>query len=299
MDICILLSTCDKYIKLAELTVALIDQRWKDHPPIFVCGLSSPCGGNAEMLPLHNDSQDWIGIARSAAQQLLEKGYQKCYVILDDQPPITICHETHLNINLPALMDSLHATYIGLHGWDQNTLSDGRILGFEYYFLQHQADSFLWQYALHPALWDIRAFLNMTELLYETGNDVKSRSIWAFERRSGAVPSPFPSDLQGRSYRVFGLGMAGGKFRLLRAVLRRLFYLSVNVWSLVVKKLFGADARQKFIESVIHETLFFDGPYPLYWSGVMQKGSLNKNFERFLLAHKQDGELSRFRKAVP
>lgn len=298
MDICILLSTCDKYIKLAELTVVLIDQRWKDHPPIFVCGLSSPCGGNAETLTLHNDSQDWIGIARSAAQQLLEKGYQKCYLILDDHPPIKICNETHLNINLPTLMDSLHATYIGLHGWDQNTLSDGRILGCNYYFLQHQADSFLWQYALHPALWNIQAFFNMTDLLDETGNDIKSRSIWAFERRSGAVPSLFPFNMQGRSYRIFGLVMLGGKFRLIRALSRRFFYFSINLRSLIIKKLLGVDAQQKFIDQIIHETLFFDGPYPLYWSGVMQKGSLNKNFQRFLITHKQDDELSRFQEVI-
>lgn len=299
MDICILLSTCDKYIKLAELTVVLIDERWKDHPPIFVCGLSSPCDGNAETLMLHNDPQDWIGIARSAAEQLLEKGYQKCYLILDDHPPIKTCNETHLNINLPTLMDTLHATYIGLHGWDQNTLSDGRILGFDYYFLQHQTVSFLWQYALHPALWDIQDFLNMTELLYKTADDIKSQSIWAFERRSGAFPSPFPLDLQGRSYRIFGLGMLRGKYRVLRALTRRFFYFSVNVWSLILKRLFGVEAQQKFVDSVIHETLFFDGPYPIYWSGVMQKGSLNKNFERFLLVRRQDGELSRFRKVIP
>lgn len=297
MDICILLSTCDKYIKLAELTVVLIDQRWKNHPPIFVCGLSSPCGGEAETLLLHNDSQDWIGIARSAAQQLLEKGYQKCYLILDDHPPIKICNETHLNINLPTLMDSLHATYIGLHGWDQNTFSDGRILGSNFRYLQHQTSSFLWQYALHPALWDTQAFLDMTEILCKNV-DIKSRNIWAFERRSGAIPSPFPPNLQGRSYRIFGLGMLGGEYRVIRAASRRLFYFSVNLVSLIVKKIFGVTAQQQYIELIIHETLFFDGPYPIYWSGVMQKGSLNKNFERFLLFHRQDGELSKYREII-
>lgn len=292
METCILLSTCDKYADLAELTVDLIHQLWKDHPPIYVCGMSLPCRNDVSMLPLNEDPRDWIGIIESAAQQLIDKGCRKCYLILDDHPPLKSCNEMHLNITLPALMDNLGAAYIGLHGWDQNTLSDGKVLGNKYHYLQKQSTSFLWQYALHPALWDTQALKDIAGALLKIENDVSSRSIWAFERRSGATPSPVPLRWQGRAYRVFGLGMLGGKFRTIRRFFRRFLYLFLNFLFWITKKIFGLVTQERLVNFVIHETLFFDGPYPMYWSGVMQKGRLNKNLEKYLLVHRRRGDLS-------
>lgn len=293
MEICILLSTCDKYEKLAELTVNLIHQRWKNHPPVFVCGISHPLQGNAETLPLGEDVRDWIAITGAAAKKLLQKGFQKFYLILEDHPPLGVCHETHLNKTLPELMDKLDAVYIGLHGWDQNTSADGKVLGVEYNRLQRQSDKFLWRYALHPALWNVQAFKDMTDTLIRTGDDIAMRSIWAFERRSGAIPFS-----AGKSYRVFGLGMLGGKFRAIRAITRRFLYLLVNFLLLVTRKVSGADAQEKLADYFIRETLFFDGPYPIYWSGVMQKGSLHQNFKLYLLFHRRKNELSCFNDAL-
>lgn len=296
MEVCILLSTCDKYSRLAELTLELIHERWKDHPPVFVCGLSTSLKGNAETLLLGEDSHDWIGITRAAVEKLFENGYKKFYLLLDDHPPLGICNHVHLNSTLPALMDKLKAAYIGLHGWDQNTMSDGEVLGMEYASLQRQADEFPWRYALHPALWDVQTILNMADGLIKTSNDISMRSIWAFERRSGAFPIPSIGNV--KSYRIFGLGMLGGNYRWIRRWTRRLFYLSVNFLFLVTIKIFGLNAQEKLVNLLIHETLFFDGPYPLYWSGVMQKGSLHKNFERYLLFHKRNKELSCFQDAL-
>lgn len=297
-DCCILISTCDKYVDLAKLTVDLIHQRWKNHPAIFICGISSPFSEMADFLLLEHDSRDWIGITDSAATQLLKKGYRKCYLILDDHPPLQTCNEIHLNLTLPVLMENLNAAYIGLHGWGQNTLSDGKVLGTEYHRLQRQSDSFLWRYALHPALWDLQAFRDIAGALSMMGDDITTRSVWAFERRSGAIPSPIPLAWQGRSYRVFGLGMLGGKFRGVRILVRRSMYFLLNFLLLVAKKIFGVAAQENLINYVIPETLFYDGPYPLYWSGAMQKGRLHKNFERYLRFHQRNDELSRFREIL-
>lgn len=298
MDTCILISTSDKYALLAEFTVALIDMRWNDHPPIFICGLSRGYWVDIELLPLDKDPQDWIGIAESAARRLLGLGYRKVYLILDDHPPLQICNEFHLNKTLPMLMEVLNAAYIGLHGWDQNTLSSGVVLGRDYYFLQRQSESFIWQYALHPALWDLRALGDIAKALSDMENDLVTRSIWAFERKSGANPSLIPHIWQGRAYRVFGLGMLGGRSRLIRGFFRRLLYLSINFLYLTIKTLFGVAVQERLVNYFIHETLFFDGPYPLYWSGVMQKGSLNKYFERYLLSHRRNSELFRFKEIL-
>lgn len=299
METCILLSTCDRYIDLARLTTALIHQRWKDHPPVFVCGVSHPFRGDVETFPLVNHPQDWIGIAESAVHSLIEKGYKKCYLILDDHPPLGACNDVHLNHTLPALMDRLEAAYIGLHGWGQNTLSEGIMLGVSECYLQQQSDMFLWRYALHPALWDLRAFRDIAGALPILGDDMASRSVWAFERRAGASPSPIPPMWHGRSYRIFGLGMLGERFGLMHGVARWLMYALLNLLFFGVKRIFGTTTQEKLVSSIVHELLFYNGPYPIYWSGVMQKGGLHKNFEKYMVSHNQDAELLSFKGVLP
>ena len=74
--------------------------------------------------------------------------------------------------------------------------------------------------------------------------------------------------------------------------------MAVNLTVLIAGKLMGSAARDRLLNFVLSETLFFDGPYPMYWSGVMQKGSLNKNFEKFLLLRRRNRELSNFRAVI-
>jgi hypothetical protein len=297
-DCCILLSTCDKYVGLAILTVDLIHKRWIDHPKIFVCGVSHTFPGVTETLVLVNDAMDWIGITETAVNELIKKGFRKCYFILEDHPPLQVCNDLHLNITLPALMDELGAAYIGLYGWDQNTLSNGIILSAEFYRLQHQETSFLWQYSLHPALWNLDAFIATLRSLPEINNDITSRSAWAFERRAGIPETPASVKWRGMSYRIFGLGMLGGRFRPARRFIRQLMFLTIDLMSMIIKWIFGSDNRESFVNFFLPETLFFDGPYPLFWSGVMQKGALNKHFEKFLVRHRRNNELSNFRAAL-
>jgi hypothetical protein len=300
MNTCILLSTCDKYIPLADLTIDLLGQRWANHPPIFVCGVSTDFTSRAELLTLRSDPGDWIGITRLAVDDLLKLGYRKCYLILEDHPPLAICHQTHLNETLPALMDRLGAVYIGLYGWDQGTLSAGTVLPSEYHGLQQQADTFLWRFSLHPALWNLEALRDVIAMMPIPGNDMSMQSIWAFERRSGSIQNNevISPRLQGRSYRVFGSGMLAGRFRTVRALCRRLYFFILNAMLWLVGKLFGTAVQEWISNALLPDRLFFDGPYPLYWSGVMQKGRLNQNFEKFLLRRKRIDELDDFRRII-
>lgn len=300
MSICILLSTQDKYIPLAKLTIDLIEQRWENHPQIFVCGVSSDFTSRAKALTLYSDPRDWIGITELAVGELLRMGYRQCYLILEDHPPLAICNQIHLNETLPMLMDSLGAAYIGLYGWDQGGLSVGSILSGEYYRLQQQSDSFLWRFSLHPALWNLEAFRDVITFLPILDNDMTTRSVWAFERRSGTIQysEAFSSRWKGRSYRVFGTGMLVGNFRVFRAWFRRFYFYILNFMLWVLRKLFGADIHEWLANITLSERLFFDGPYPLYWSGVMQKGRLNQNFEKFLLQRKRIDELNDFRRII-
>jgi hypothetical protein len=294
MEVCILISTCNRYSKLASLTVELINKHWKNHPPVFVCGLDDQYLNGAYVLPLMVDGKDWVGIVRSATDHLIGLGYKKCYLILEDHIPLGTCNEIHLNTTLPALMNELGAAYIGLHGWDQNTTSDGIRLGRRYRYLQHQSDNFLWRYALHPALWDTRALAGISSVLMDPGDDLSLRSAWAFERRAGTLQT----NEWGPSYRVCGLGMLGGRDRLPRSVNRHIKFLLLNTLLWVIKILFGKTVQSKAVNFFMHELLFFDGPYPMYWSGVMQKGKLNKNLEKYLLVHRRRGDLSLIKDAL-
>jgi len=294
-DVCILISTYDKYAPLAELTVELINERWADHPPIFICGITHSINGKVERLLFEGDSRDWIAIVWQATNQLLDQGYRKCYLILDDHPPLGICNDTHLNKTLPCLMDQLNAVYIGLHGWDQNTFSKGVVLDAKNYRLQRQADMFLWRYALHPALWDIQVLSELAGLLIKTTSELSTRSIWSFERLSGALQNePWG---QGRTYRVFGLGMLGGRIIFFRKLLRKIYYMMLK-GVFAVSSVLGSNFQEKIENYFIYEMLFYDGPYPLYWSGSMQKGSINRNFEKYLTYHRRYAELERFQNVL-
>lgn len=299
MSTCILLSTCDKYISLAACTIDLINQRWENHPPIYVCGASDPCIENVKFLMLEDDPLDWIGITQSAVAHLISLKYDKCYLILDDHPPLGQCNENHLNITLPTLMAKLNAAYIGLYGWDQGTSSLGDAHAAEYQYLQKQAGSFSWRYSLHPALWDLEFLNSILVMMPVLNNDMFTRSIWSFERRSGSFAYPLqyaPSN--GDSYRVFGLGMLAGSNKLLRKFFRQGFYAFGNLLLWIVGTVLGKSIKTRLEQSMMPERLFFDGPYPLYWSGVMQKGRINKNLEKYLIFHHRENELRIIRKAL-
>lgn len=299
MSVCILVSTCDKYIPLAELTIALLDKRWAEHPPVFICGVSKKVASDMTVLPLQNDYKDWIGIIESAAHCLLEQGYQKCYLILDDHPPLATCNERILNDTLPSLMTSLGAVYIGLYGWDQGTVSLGEIMSKKNLRLQRQSDLFTWRFSLHPALWDIKTLEELAKVLPPIQGDIASRSAWAFERRSGDTKNmEITSRWNRRSYRIFGAGMLKGVFGLMRGILKHQYHILLNFLLFAVKETFGASAQEKLVARTLAGRLYYDGPYPLYWSGVMQKGRVNGEFERFMTSQDRLDELDKVRHAI-
>ena len=284
MSACILLSTCDKYLKMAGFTRAMIDRCWAAHPPVFFCGAKNASG--PEWLPLRNDPADWVGITASAADDLMIRGYEKCYLILDDHLPLGPCNEEHLNRTLPELMDKLNAAYIGLYGWDQRTQSRGTLLGREHYRLQKQDSAFLWQFSLHPALWDLRALKELLSSLMQTQN-LALRSPWAFERRSGSEAFTVPESCRSRAYRICGLSMLGGKNRGLRKYSRLLEFRLIDCVRLFFILVHAGKALARWDAFMSPEYDFHDGPYPLYWSGVLRKGNVNENLIRFLRARRR------------
>ena len=285
---CILISTCDKYQKVATFTRAMIDRYWAAHPPVWLCGVGNSSG--PEWLPLRNDPADWVGITLSAVEDLMARGYDQGYLILEDHPPLGPCNSGHLNQTLPAMMDELKAAYIGLYGWDQRTPSKGTLLDRNHFRLQKQDASFLWQFSLHPALWNLPALKDLLSTLAQA-RDPSSHSPWAFERRSGADGFTVPDSCRDRAYRVCGLSMLGGRGRRWRKYARGIEFRLIDCVRLFCRLVHADNSLARWDALMSAEYDFHDGPYPLYWSGVLRKGKPNENLHRFLQWRRRLGYL--------
>jgi hypothetical protein len=296
MQTCILLSSCDKYVDLARLTVRLLDERWLSHPPIFLSGITPVLG--LDCLPLVDDPRDWVGITASAVDALLARGYGACYVIIEDHPPFGVCNDVALNELLPGLMQKLNAAYIGLYGWDQRAESKGAVLGDDCFRLQRQAPDFPWRFSLHPGLWRLQAFRDVLRRLSPVPGDPASRSIWSFERRSGAHDFALPAGWNERTYRVAGLSLLGGARRRLRRHARLIEFRAYDTFRWVLLHTAGKSAVASFDARLRYRYYFFDGPYPMFWSGVMRKGALNSDMRRFLERCGRRSELRMFERSL-
>lgn len=281
-DLCLLISTYDRYRPIAEFARTMIGRYWPSPPSIFTCGCSaSRTDGD---LPLRDPPADWIAIHHSAATDLLAAGYRRLYYIMDDCPPLGPCHGTHLNQTLPDLLTELEASYISLVGWDQKRASPGKILGPRWHRVQRQASDFAWQFSTDPCLWNLEAFRDILAALMNT-EDPKARTAWAFERRIGRDPSLVPERWRGTAYRICGLRMLAGRLPRLRALLIPAGYAAYDLARLATRLLAGPRALTRLDDHVSSEVHFYDGPYPTYWAGVMTKGEINVNVIRFLKRH--------------
>jgi len=279
MACCILLSTCDRYRRYAEITARLIDERWHDHPPIFFSGCSD--GKDISWLPLSDHPADWMGITRSAIRDLAKKGFDQCYLILDDHPPLFRCHSKHLNETLPSLMRELEAVFIGLNGWGQSRPVTGAVCGKKYYKVENVAADFLWKFQLHPALWDLSKFDQVLSSVMATLPDA-SRSPWAFERRAGAADGVVADDLKRRCYRICGGCMTASKLRLAFVSVERFLLRGV---CFLAGRIGGREAWDKVDQYMSYRHRYYEGPYPLIWSGLVKRGRPNEELLRLLRWH--------------
>jgi hypothetical protein len=276
MKTCILISTCEKYRWVAEFTRNWIDRCWKSHPPVFFCG--SRGNENDSWLPLIEDQRDWMGILYHATLELLSRGNTHTYLILDDHPPLWKCHEKHLNQTIPGLMEQLEAIYIGLNGWGQGRSPSGVVLDRSWYRIENVSTDYLWKFQLHPALWDL-AFLNQLLKIMIKNLPMELHTPWAFERRTGAVDARIPEEWKKRSFRVYGQLMTGspGRNRFLSGVI-----WTIKVIRFFSGRLLGQKAWNKVEEKLGFLSQYYEGPYPLMWSGILKKGELNTAMLHYL-----------------
>ena len=280
----ILIPTCLKYERLANATAEMISQFWKGHPAIYYCGLETNYPDRGNWLPLERNPSDWIGIAYDACVLLNDKGFDKVYLILDDHPPIGVCHPERLNNDLPLLMDDLHASCINLNGWSRygrdGRKPSGDILPRRWYRLEKLPSDFLWRYSLHPALWELQSLIALLGAFLERYS-VQERSPWLFERKANDVVKDIHL---GNAYRVCGPCMTSRVLGNVRYVIHLLFLK-------LMRKFGNTQDYDDYAQ-------YYDGPYPLYWSGVMQAGRENTQLMRFLRNNNRANQVAKLQEAV-
>lgn len=293
-DLCILVPTFEKYRTVAEYTHAQIDRHWPGHPPIFFCGLA---GEGAHLLSLRDDPADWMALVRTAVGDLQGRGFRQCYLVLDDHPPLDRCHVEHLNETLPRFMEDLGASFINLQGWGQHRPRQGIELGPQYFHLEKPARAYLWKFALHPGLWRLSAFGEILDVLLRAP-ELAEHTCWKFERRAGAPDFNVPPRWRDTAYRVCGTALSARPARHLHAFGRQVELFAFDGLRFLLRVFAGQKARDRFDARYLGVYHFYDGPYPLFWSGVMKKGRLNEDLVFFLRWRRRRDQLDELRRSL-
>jgi hypothetical protein len=279
MSLAILLPTWDDYAPVARFTLKRLDACWPEHPEVFVCGVAGSPAPFGNLLPLAADPRDWVGIVLDAVRGLQERGVEWLYLILDDHPPFGPCNAYYLNPRLPENAAALGAIQVNLLGWDQYQPREGVVLGPDRLVWQRNSPSFRWKFSLHPGLWHVLALRRMLESLRSKSPDV--RSARGFEgAMHGACLSLDPLLLE-RTYRVKGDGFTA----------RSRWYESRNVRALtrwlirparLTARLGGPRGVAAFDAALRTYHRYANGPYPMFWSGLVRGRRLHEEALRFL-----------------
>ena len=279
MKAAILISTFDRYERLARWTAAQIERQWPQHPPIFYSGLT---GKNEQNLGFSGDSKDWMSVTLHAVERLQQRGFTHAYLILDDHPPVGACHEETLNELLPSLALKLNAAYIGLLGYGQHRPVAGKILGRKYSLLEQSSIHYRWKFSLHPRLWNLKALHTILLQRMKT-YQVELRTAWNFEQYRDEPSDPEIFSLMKSSYRIRGARFLKKKCQMKAEMLCEITERFVADIMLFKAKLTGGlFARDLAQKKLLWHYGHYLGPYPLFWSGVMQQGKPNQDWERWL-----------------
>lgn len=276
-SIAILVPTCDKYISICEISLCLLNKFWNDHPPVFISGVKKISGN--ETLPFSSDPKDWIGITHEAVTQLQANGFEFCYLLLDDHPPVSKCNSEFLNKTLPLNANELNAAWISLVGWDQFRPSDGVVLSKKMLYLMRNSPNYKWNLNLHPGFWSVSGLSSLLKGMKQTyPNGGSARDFESFAR---SVNSFEIATIRKSLYRVSGDHYAvNDTWYKLKSVRRTLLFL------IHLSRFSASRASRQLLEKIDDRlkvyTEYLNGPYPMIWSGLMQNGSVNKMVEKFI-----------------
>jgi len=276
LSTCILICTYESNQLLALFTGKQITSLWKNHPPIFFCGVN--CRHNSSFLDLRVDSADWLGIIMDAVDELIKKRFESVYVVLDDHPPIGLCEEETLNNILPKALIELEAINISLlgSGYGREMLGEERQLSG--ITVEALPDSYRWRYSLHPGIWHLESLRDLLSILESESISPKGRSPWDFERICGSDRFLASLPPRNRCFRVTSsLPTAAIGDQILSTLLRGVG----RVMRSVAGGFGGSKAWLAVSQRFDFVNHYYPGIYPVFWRGVLVQGAINPELVRF------------------
>ena len=135
-----------------------------------------------------------------------------------------------------------------------------------------------WKLPLHPALWNLKRLHEILLHLIENLPEV-DHTPWAFERiGSDEEKGGVRKDWLSQCWRVNALEMSTPEALRLHdfrdSILRKMLIVC-RYYPSILKSVFGSNALQHASAGLRHPRI---GPYPCFWSGVMKKGKLNRDY---------------------
>ena len=255
-----------------------LDEYWQDHPPVFFCGLEA---GGLATLPLRDAAlpRDWAAFVRDAVQELSGRGFEKCYLLLEEHLPLATCHAQHLNATLPELLDRLSGCYFGLMGWDNRRFSTrAPILDAAHHRLMHLTTPEAPRFHLHPSLWRLDALRDCLDLTLRDA----VHTPWRFEKVTERQDADLPAQWKQGCYQVCGAALAAEPAsEWVRRIERFVFLKLMALYPLLPK----GGIKDGYWRAIGFDNFFYHGPYPMFFSGVMAKGRLNPYFVKYLNKH--------------
>jgi len=258
----ILIPTFERYRSLSEFTRGKIAEFWKNHPKIFLSGISAD--DEPGWVPGIVPGGSWTGNLLHSVNFLIEEQIDSIYLILDDHPPVRRCNDQYLNENLPWLMHELDATYIGLMGWGQGQGSSGTKLGEMFHGMECVGEDLKYKFSLHPGLWHARRLKEILTVMLKRFPD--DPTPWKFEKTSVSLQE-LESHYKDKCFRIDGIETSP----------RPVFCRTVKRQRILTKKY--QDQLDTFGGAI---RAYYEGPYPMIWSGVMHQGKRNPAFFRYL-----------------
>ncbi len=134
------------------------------------------------------------------------------------------------------------------------------------------------EFHLHPSLFRLDALIACLELLVRQDKPTP----WGFEKICDKPDADLPEEFKAACYQVCGEELAlnppGPADRLRSAAERFFYHRMMNLYSPLNRVGLG----MKFWDGLGFDDFFYNGPLPMFYSGIMSRGRVNPFFLRYL-----------------
>lgn len=297
----ILMPVWHGYRALVPLSLSLLDKYWPGHPPVILGGLTAEEAGTANHVPVSDPARrgNWSWMVRDAASQVAARGFTHVYLIAEEHVPLGPCNVPALEKTLPQWLEDLDAVYISLMGWDNRRYpSKSSLLPADHGRMMHLTRAGDPRFHLHPALWRLDVLLRCCELALR--DPAKNGSAWHFEKVNDKSAADLDPAWKAGCYQIAARELSLKSPTPLGAASARVERFVFNK----LMALYPFIRPQSLANSLSHlarfDDVFCDGPYPMFYSGLMVKGGENPYAASFL-ERTADGRdiLRRLRELMP